>query len=241
MICPECGTSLNNDVLQVNENSEGQRNDSNSSLFEKGLQFFLNSSFVKKFIILWVVLSVVSIISLFIGKWAFIAVFVYVGWNLLIFIVNRKRIYDFKNKVIYCIIFMLLLYISYRIQPTNIFSNSYDRSGYNYVVNHLNSPSSAKMVSYISKSKIRSYAKENWNITYSSDLDFEEYDIEAMNGFGGMVRDDFTVVFWKGEPIYMDNVSVPLWLSTPHNRYELGLLLDLNCGLSSEKLNFKNK
>ena len=119
-------------------------------------------------------------------------------------------------------------------------SSSFDEAGYNYVVNHLNSPSSAKMISYINKSKLRSYAKENWNFTYSSNLDFEQYDIEAMNGFGGMVREDFTVVFWKGKPVFMDNSSVYLLLSTPESRTQLSFMLDYNCGLSSEQIDFKS-
>lgn len=92
-------------------------------------------------------------------------------------------------------------------------SSSYDRDGYEYAVKQLRAPSTAELQSYITKSKFRDRMKEH-GITYSKKVDFEVFNIEATNGFGGRGVTDFLVVYWKGKPVTCANDgAAAVWLS----------------------------
>lgn len=101
------------------------------------------------------------------------------------------------------IIFAVILFVSC---PKIFKSESYDSDGYEYVCSNLKSPSSAKLISYIDKQKFRNFLKEEANISYSKDIDWEVYDIEAMNGFGGVTREKYVVLFYKGTPKCIDEM-----------------------------------
>ena len=79
---------------------------------------------------------------------------------------------------------------------------SYDRDGYKYIVSNLKSPSSAKVLSYKTKKECKKELEEKSDAEFPEGMDFEYYNIEAENSFGGRVTNDFVVVYLNDVPIY---------------------------------------
>lgn len=120
-------------------------------------------------------------------------------------------------------------------------SSSYDKNGYEYAVKQLRAPSTAELQGYMAKSKFRDRMKEH-GITYSKKLDFEVFNIEATNGFGGRVASDWLVVYWKGKPVTCANDAATVWLNgnvdaiTHFKRY-----ITHSAGISDEDIDLKIK
>lgn len=80
---------------------------------------------------------------------------------------------------------------------------SYDKKGWEFVLNHLKSPSSAKLVSYVDKNGMKEVFKKA-DIKLAPCITAEMYDCDAQNGFGAMIRESYVVFFKNGKPCHME-------------------------------------
>ena len=102
-------------------------------------------------------------------------------------------------------------------------ADPYMEKGWNFLRHRLKSPSTASLVSYISpKEEPTSRLANELEI---SGLDVAVYEVDAQNGFGAMIRNNFYVFFRNGEP----RVAIPEdQLVQYHNYYELRVELEVN-------------
>lgn len=99
--------------------------------------------------------------------------------------------------------------------------DSLKSKGQEYVLENLKSPSSADFFSYTDSKEIRKLIKNEYNIKYDKDYDIIMLGVEATNGFGGRVREDYIVVFKDGEAVDMVDASIV-------NRNTIGAVLVAN-------------
>lgn len=118
-----------------------------------------------------------------------------------------------------CVIMIVIAVFAFSFFPKSCSSASYNREGYEYLCNNLKSPSSAKLLAYIDKKMFRDYMKEKAHLTYSSDFDWEVYDVEAKNGFGGATREKYAILFYKGKPLCVDELILSI-MTTEHDDLE---------------------
>ena len=111
-------------------------------------------------------------------------------------------------------LFLLLLVSIFSLSfPSCDFYTKYDKEGYNFLLNTLKAPSEAKMLGYIDKVKLRKLVKDNYGVTYSKNIDFEFFNMECMNGFGGREQTEFVVVYWKNKAVLCDEMPVYMFSS----------------------------
>jgi hypothetical protein len=116
-------------------------------------------------------------------------------------------------------------------------SQSYSKAGYEYVVQNLSAPSTAKLLSVVSKEKMRELAKTDGHFTYSKYLDWEIYEIEAENAFGGRVKNQYVVTFWKDKPIVVEDETNGVFIHENIIEDYLRMITDLS-GLTKEQLEY---
>ena len=96
---------------------------------------------------------------------------------------------------------------------SNIFSSGdsgLEKAGQKYILQQLNSPSTANFLSYTSSSAVRKQVKSEWGIKLKDNCDIVMIEVEGTNGFGGRVRTTYAVFFKDGEPVDMvdaDNLN----------------------------------
>lgn len=118
-------------------------------------------------------------------------------------------------------------------------TNEYDEQGYQLLLNSLKAPSEAKLLSFINKSKFRNSINEIYKVVYSENLDFEYFEVECMNGFGGRAKEDFIVVYWNGKAVLCDNMSPDAIFSNPEGVQALKVSLSINLGLEDKDTGLK--
>lgn len=106
----------------------------------------------------------------------------------------------------------------------------YDSDGYKYVLSNLKAPTSAVLLKYITKDKVRQFAKERTKCNIPKKLELESYTVEAENSFGGRVKADYVVFFWKGKPIYVEEDGL-LFLNDPIAWSEMLDMLKMQTGI----------
>lgn len=116
-------------------------------------------------------------------------------------------------------------------------SSNYSKAGYEYVVQNLSAPSTAKLLGVVSKEKMRELARTEGHFTYSKNLDWEIYEVEAENAFGGRVKNRFVVTFWKDKPIVFDDHSEGFFIYENIIEDYLRMITDLS-GLTKEQLEY---
>ena len=114
-----------------------------------------------------------------------------------------SRNLPWKNFAISIIGIILVLSFFGVIDVSKIFSNSNSAiksTGYDYVLYHLKSPSTAVLVDYFYPDVMKeSFKKIGFEMKNNQCAAM--YDIEATNGLGGRVRKKYVVFFQDGEPI----------------------------------------
>jgi len=86
-------------------------------------------------------------------------------------------------------------------------SASYDAAGWNFMRNRLRSPSTAQLVSYVSKSDMKKTFAE-MKIGLGGDcISAEMYTFDAQNAFGGTLRETHIVFFKNGRPCHSENAD----------------------------------
>ncbi len=143
------------------------------------------------------------------------------------------------NVLIFLGIIMVLMYCSGSGDESNkSISQSYSKAGYEYVVQNLSAPSTAKLLSVVSKEKMRELAKSEGHFTYSKYLDWEIYEVEAENAFGGRVKNQYVVTFWKDKPIVVEDETNGLFIRENIIVDYLRMITDLS-GLTIEQLEYR--
>lgn len=141
---------------------------------------------------------------------------IYKGWSII------------KSVVVLVIVWLVSAIGLYFIIP------SYDKDGYEFVLNHLDSPTTATLLKSIPKGEFTDMIKDNTTFKIPDNLEFEYYKIEATNVFGGRIAKDFVVFFWKGSPIYMEEDGGECF-SSPQNWMATKLAIKYNTGIDIDQ------
>lgn len=122
-------------------------------------------------------------------------------------------------------------------EDTNSKGLSYSKAGYEYVVQNLSAPTTAKLLGVVTKEKMRELAKTEGHFTYSKYLDWEIYEVEAENAFGGRVKNQYVVTFWKDKPIVVEDETNGVFIHENIIEDYLRMITDLS-GLTKEQLEY---
>ena len=83
---------------------------------------------------------------------------------------------------------------------------SYDEKGWEFVLDRLKSPSSAKLISCVDKDGMK-VILDNLDVKLNLSITAEMYDFDAQNSFGSMIRESYVVFFKNGEPFHLEKSS----------------------------------
>lgn len=177
------------------------------------------------------------------GLWSLIIISAATGFGVS-FVLDKYKISS-NNKVFYSILAVVALTGTIKKMNTNNDSSSASEEsnsvfeigknnnekelGWNFLRSQLRSPSTAKLLNY-APSDFEGCAGLAKDLNLE-DVSLAAYDIEAMNGFGGMNHETYLVYFHKGKPIYcttMDDINGAVKMSSVRSCLEINFGCELN-------------